>query len=254
MASYRLNKICPICGKLLMDKNKTGFCNIHFPRSGKNNPFFGKHHTKETIESNKIKCRQKSKEKWSDPDYRNSVIKGMTGKKRSEEFKETQRQNALKQFQDQHQRDIRSSQMHESWVAGKIVKTKNLSYNKSKQEIRLINELIKKFGEIVVVNENIPYFENNKKRFLLPDCIISNVIIEYNGSYWHADPRRYNGETIIHHNKTAKQIWGEDDRKRKIYNNLGYTVIYVWSDDFLYNHDNCISQLIDEIELCLKQK
>lgn len=36
------HKHCPICGKVLTLKNKTGYCNHHRPRSGENNPFFWK--------------------------------------------------------------------------------------------------------------------------------------------------------------------------------------------------------------------
>lgn len=41
-ATYRLNKLCPVCGKRLSDKNKSGYCNIHRDRTGENNPFFRK--------------------------------------------------------------------------------------------------------------------------------------------------------------------------------------------------------------------
>ena len=52
---------------------------------------------------------------WQDEEYRNKVIQNATGLKRDEKFKETQRQNAYKQFQDKHQRDIRSERMKQTW-------------------------------------------------------------------------------------------------------------------------------------------
>ena len=49
-------KKCKICGKILSDRNKSGYCISHLPRSGANNPFFGKKHKKEVIEKMKKKC------------------------------------------------------------------------------------------------------------------------------------------------------------------------------------------------------
>jgi hypothetical protein len=70
---------CKKCGKLLTKKNrKTDYCTTHRDRTGANNPFFGKTHTKETIESNKIKASKKIKTRWKDPVYRKKVIDGIS--------------------------------------------------------------------------------------------------------------------------------------------------------------------------------
>ena len=37
--TYKLNRICPVCGTKISDKNKSGFCNRHRDRTGKNNSF-----------------------------------------------------------------------------------------------------------------------------------------------------------------------------------------------------------------------
>ena len=68
--TYKLGKTCKICGKKLSDLNKSGFCNIHRDRTGANNPFFGKHHSKEILDKAKEKCRAASIKKWEDPEYR----------------------------------------------------------------------------------------------------------------------------------------------------------------------------------------
>ena len=109
--TYKLNRTCPTCGVRISDKNKSGFCKKHLDRTGENNPFFGKTHSKETREILKIKCKEATTKMWQDEEYRNKVIQNATGLKRDEKFKETQRQNAYKQFQDKHQRDIRSERM-----------------------------------------------------------------------------------------------------------------------------------------------
>lgn len=243
--TYKLGKRCPICGKYLQDSNKSGFCNIHRPRTGENNPFYGKHHTKETLEKIKKRTSIASVEKWKDDEYRNHVISNMIGVKRSESFKETQRNNALQQFKNEEQRILRSENMKQSWLKGKITKTKHTSYNKSKQEKRLISLLSQYFNTLS--EETIEYKEGNKRKWLFPDIVIDKIIIEYNGSYWHADPEIYKSSEIIHHGKTAQDIWDEDLRKRRIYENLGYNVIYVWSKDFLINPEKYVENLSEII-------
>jgi len=55
MKKYKLNKRCPTCNKLLLDKNTSGFCNKHRDRTGLNNSFYGKTHSLETISKIKEK-------------------------------------------------------------------------------------------------------------------------------------------------------------------------------------------------------
>lgn len=60
--------------------------------------------------------------------------------------------------------------------------------------------------------------------------------IEFNGTYWHADPRFYPAETIISHkNVLAKEIWANDEYKLNKCKYLGITLIqikeYDWDTD-----------------------
>jgi G:T-mismatch repair DNA endonuclease (very short patch repair protein)/endogenous inhibitor of DNA gyrase (YacG/DUF329 family) len=60
-----------------------------------------------------------------------------------------------------------------------------------------------------------------------------NLIIEYNGDYWHCNPNKYNKDYLHpHKKKTSSEIW-EDDRIR-VDNiiNYGYTLEVVWESDF----------------------
>jgi len=80
---FGILKKCVTCGILLNKKNKTGYCNSHRDRTGINNPFYNKHHTKETIEILKKVCKEKSLKNWQDEEYREKVVNNTTGKKRS---------------------------------------------------------------------------------------------------------------------------------------------------------------------------
>ena len=117
-ATYRLTKHCPVCGCRLYDKNQSGYCNKHRDRTGPNNPFWGKTHTDATKAILKEKCKDATRKLWEDESYRSLVIERITGLTRSDEFKETQRQNAKQQFKDTEQRTMRSKQMAETWKRG----------------------------------------------------------------------------------------------------------------------------------------
>ena len=127
-------RFCKKCGKLLSKNCKGEYCNIHRDRTGANNPFFGKKHSEETKKKLIKSCSEASKKLWENDEYRKKVIGNATGIKRSDEFKEKQRLNAILQFQDEEQRKLRSNSMKESWKKGLITSTEHLSTNSSKQE------------------------------------------------------------------------------------------------------------------------
>lgn len=246
-ATYKLDKHCPVCGKLLADKNKTGYCSIHRDRTGANNPFYGKTFSKETLDKIKEHCIESSKKLWENEEYRNKVISNIIGLKRSDEFKEKQRQAAYKQFEDDYQREIRSIRMKQSWDDGEIIYVPQKSYNKSKEERDFISKLNEKLNNEIRLNEVFHYTLNDKEHWLFPDGVIGNVVIEYNGSYWHADERFYQDDFIID-GKLAKDIRERDKSKKKIYEDLGYIVIYAWSYDYKKKKENYIEEIATYIK------
>jgi len=245
-----MKKYCSVCGKELCKKNKSGFCVKHLPRSGKNNPFYGKKHSKDTIDKIKKKISQVSKEKWNNSEYRKKVINGMTGKKRSDEFKEKQRQNAIKQFKDNNQRKIRSDKMKESWAKGKIPLSDNYSINRSKKEEFIFNFL--KRNGFKVERKTIHISD----KYYFPDIIINDkIIIEFFGDYWHMNPLLFNHNDI--NPKTKKKsidIWDHD--KNRIYEleSNGYCVYVIWEYDLKYKKEYILNQLITNIEVILKDE
>ncbi len=110
---------------------------------------------------------------------------------------------------------------------------------------RLLNMLLSYHGfETIVEGENIrKTFSKyntilNKQYCPIPDIVITkyNTVIEINGDYWHAHPRKYKphdylslwgGATL------AKDIWRRDLIKFNHYCSLGYTVIVVWESELL---------------------
>lgn len=90
---------------------------------------------------------------------------------------------------------------------------------KSKGHQEII-DILKQFG-LEIVDEYIvdgrPY-----------DVYIKNIncIIEFNGTYWHRDPRFYN-DTLA-----CKKIWERDHNKVDVAMKRGYTVVTIWQHDW----------------------
>jgi G:T-mismatch repair DNA endonuclease (very short patch repair protein) len=66
--------------------------------------------------------------------------------------------------------------------------------------------------------------------FLLPDY---SIIIEYYGTYWHCDPRKYKFDYFNQKkNKTAHEIWEYDSERENLFKKNGYKLLIIWEEDF----------------------
>ena len=221
---YNLLRLCQSCGIELSKKCAGDYCNHCRNRTGVNNPFYGKHHTKESIEQAKQKLRIISIEKWKDPEYRAKVIRGVS-KPRSKQFKKEQSIRTKKWFEDNpEQRTIRSINMKKTWEEGKITPHQT-RFNRSKQEIELF-QTVKLVCPDAEEGKTIKY-DNG---WFFPDIFIPslNLIIEYNGDYWHGNPVVYSASHTVHHNQTAQMIWEADQKRQTILEQLGYWFYVVW--------------------------
>jgi hypothetical protein len=82
------------------------------------------------------------------------------------------------------------------------------------------------------------YYENGKK------------IIEFNGDFWHFNPKKYLPESyvILKNNKIiAKSIWEEDKIKINNLIKTGYKVLVVWEDEYKNNKSETIKNCNDFI-------
>lgn len=107
--------------------------------------------------------------------------------------------------------------------------------NYFKSRIINISKLEEKILEILVNNKInfISQFIIENKIF---DIFIkdTNILIEVNGDYWHANPNKYKETDILHfpnNNVTALSIWNRDINKEYLAKENNYTVIYLWEDD-----------------------
>ena len=76
-----------------------------------------------------------------------------------------------------------------------------------------------------------------------------NLVIEFLGDYWHANPKIYESDAVFNRSKTpilAKQIWKYDNQRKrnicKVLNNPIY--IEVWESDWKENPDKVMEEIL----------
>lgn len=78
------------------------------------------------------------------------------------------------------------------------------------------------------------------------DIVFRKTIIEVQGTYWHADPRKYKPTDLLREGLEAKDIWSKDERKKKKAESEGFTVVYVWEDEIRSRSDEQLIKFIQE--------
>ena len=106
-----------------------------------------------------------------------------------------------------------------------------------------------------VLNDiGIPYETQFKvgKYFHRYDAKISNskILLEINGDFWHANPKFFKENDVLNFSETnhpkAKDIWKKDEKNRKVAENNGYKILYLWENDITDKTDIEIGKLIIE--------
>jgi hypothetical protein len=132
-----------------------------------------------------------------------------------------------------------------------IYRQKNIfKSNLEKEFIQLIEERI---GPLEHTSFKNPYGKWSKDldTYVIYDVKHGNNIIEFNGDYWHANPKVYN-ETAIIRGKKAIDIWQRDMLKLKTAQDLGFNTLTVWELDFNFNKIKKIEEVIEWLSKDLK--
>jgi len=98
-----------------------------------------------------------------------------------------------------------------------------------------------------------PSFYINKYQF--DYCILNtNILIEVNGDFWHANPAFYCDSDILRHPSTngvkASDIWKKDQKKLDLAKSKGYHVVTIW-ENFLKNSSEkeILEKIYNEIKI-----
>jgi G:T-mismatch repair DNA endonuclease (very short patch repair protein) len=224
---YIIDRSCPKCGGVInvTSNHPTITCRNYFNSVNKNslckkcsldqqvgegNSFYGKKHTKETkkqiSKSRKGKAMGKNNS-MSNPNHRKKTTEAIRKKWANGEM--------------EHVRKIFSEKLKETRKLGKIK-----SVIRSKIEKDIIKE-IKYMGYKVDHSLRV---ETKIYDIYIPKL---NLVIEFNGDYWHCNPKKY--EPDYYHQvkkKTAKELWEYDKNKIDLVIEKGYNLEVVWESDY----------------------
>lgn len=121
-----------------------------------------------------------------------------------------------------------SKKMREKYIFNMVERIKNL---KTKRFSKISQELFWSIYDKLSIKDNCYFKELNSEFFLrknefifFPDFVYKNKIIEYDGIYWHDSEK--------------------DDIRNKIYEDLGYEVLIINSDE--YNRKNKPKEIINK--------
>lgn len=112
---------------------------------------------------------------------------------------------------------------------------------------RLFDEIITKIPSSEYHNVRYATFNggefciDGKMKAIYPDFKMGNKIIEFNGDYWHRNPKIYLESEA---DETTLNIWYNDKLRIDELVGLGYEVLVVWEMDYYSNHDEVIKQCL----------
>jgi G:T-mismatch repair DNA endonuclease (very short patch repair protein) len=226
---YYVTRKCPVCQKEIktISKDKTIACRNHFNAiskkskcvkcmsesfTGNGNHFFGKKHTKESLE--KI-SKSKTGQYCGDQNH-------MKQEKYRQMSRDIMRSNWDNCILD---KKIISEQMKQTQRSGKIKSTVT-----SKKEKEIIKE-IKEMGYNCIHSYRV---DSKICDIYIPSL---NLIIEYFGDYWHCNPKKYDSDYFNQKkNKFAWELWDYDEKKVELVKSYGYNLEVVWEGDLKLNN------------------
>jgi hypothetical protein len=102
--------------------------------------------------------------------------------------------------------------------------------------------------------EDCKFYKHNKEFYIYNDeylrsfyydFFFNNKIVEFNGDFWHMNPKFYKEKDINKViNVSAKEIWQYDQLKYNIAKNKGYEILVVWESDYYDNKEDILNKCI----------
>lgn len=169
----------------------------------------------------------------------------------------------------------------EKWIVSNITKEKHSAISKIRWGNLLFREKTKKAQQIAFARERerriTALFSNSKNRLSKLHVRIQNhfdltnlgfqseqyvegyfadelhrdkkVIVEINGDYLHANPKKFSAEFLVKirgQSYTAQEKWNADARRTAKLENVGYKVFVIWESDDWEKKKNELERLLDD--------
>jgi G:T-mismatch repair DNA endonuclease (very short patch repair protein) len=239
---YTVERLCPNCNQIILTKSKDKViaCRNHFNKLNKNNPckkcslelqigegnpFYGKKHSSKT---------------------KKQISKSRKGKGVGENNYMSKKEN----------RERIANMIRKKWEGGKMEHVRKIFSETMKKTRRLgkIKSVVrsKKEKEIIIEIKKIGYDVKHSLKIDTKICDIYipklNLVIEYNGDYWHCNPEKYSSD-YFHQvkQKTAQELWDYDRNKVDLIIRNGYTLEVVWESQ-LKKNPKLINQIIKKYD------
>ena len=103
--------------------------------------------------------------------------------------------------------------------------------------------------------ENVNFIANDRSQikpkeldFYIPS---QKLAIEFQGDYWHANPKQYKSSDIIRLRKNtlqAQEIWKKDAHKKKLCTDKGITLFTIWESEWNENPENVKIKILENLK------
>jgi G:T-mismatch repair DNA endonuclease (very short patch repair protein) len=207
--------------------------------SGKNNPNYGGVYTKR--EDIRKRTSQTRKRKWANGEYINWTDKRIRTPEITERIS-----GENNSFYGHHHDDETKKRIGQTRAEGlRSGRTSIKRLRISDAENEIVNFL--KQNNINVKQQ----FIIDGSTYMYDICVPEkNIIIEYNGDYWHANPKYYDKQYFNKSSELiAEDIWKRDKLKQQHATNNNFSVIVIWEDEYSNNKEKTLNNLLERIKL-----
>lgn len=146
---------------------------------------------------------------------------------------------------------IKYTERQEKWLKKLYENFQNNGDGRSKQSFfaKIIITEICKYFDISIPKKEYYIYDKENKRAYAYDFNYNYHVIEFNGDYWHCNPKLYSDDFINKvKQKTAKEIWEYDNIKCKLAEKYNNKVLVIWESEYNENKKETIKKCIDFIK------
>lgn len=103
-----------------------------------------------------------------------------------------------------------------------------------------------RLGKLEFTTFTKPYglWAHSLNSYVIYDIKHGDCVIEFNGDYWHCNPKLYESTDVIRNKKTANEIWEKDRKKNQVVIDKGLRLLVVWESEFKKNKIETIERVI----------
>lgn len=178
---------------------------------------------------------KKCKEKYSDPVFKQWFIERVNHPDRVEKI----RKHSLEMWRQFKEGE--SDRYLSTINSGNVKK-----FNLNGVNMNMIEFLVGQILNTLNLNWQYNKFFNLNGKIYLPDFYIEDkkLIIECFGDYWHANPRKYNSDSIIHSNKKASEFWEYDLKRKNLFESNNFIFLVLWENEIINNEEYCKQEIL----------